>query len=227
MKLLVVEDDRRIAQSLKTGLTDEGYAVDVEYDGAAGLAAAMGDEYDGVILDGMLPELDGVDLLRQLRQTGNSTPVLMLTARGTQRDIVTGLDSGADDYLVKPFAFEELLARLRALLRRPAASLGEILKAGDVVLDPARRVVTRADQAVDLSAKEFAILEYLLRNRGQTISKDKLIQHVWDFDADVLPNTVEVFVNYLRRKLDKPFPKSKPLIQTVRGVGYRIEADHD
>ena len=222
MKLLVVEDDERIARSQKAGLSDEGYAVDVEYDGVAGLAAALGDEYDVVILDGMLPEMDGLEVLAKLRGEGRSTPVLMLTARGARTDIVGGLDGGADDYLVKPFAFDELLARLRALLRRPTASLGEVLTADDVVLDPARRTVTRSGQAVDLSSKEFAILEYLLRNRGQTISKDKLIQHVWDFDADILPNTVEVFVNYLRRKLDKPFPKSRPLIQTVRGAGYMI-----
>lgn len=225
MKLLIVEDDERIARSLKLGLVDEGYAVDIEHDGAAGLSSALGDDYDVIVLDGMLPEMDGLEVLKRLRDSGKSTPVLMLTARGSQRDIVGGLDTGADDYLIKPFAFDELLARLRALLRRPVASLGEVLQAADVVLDPARRVVTRDGQLVDLSSKEFAILEYLLRNRGQTVSKDKLIQHVWDFDADILPNTVEVFVNYLRRKLDKPFPKSKPLIQTVRGAGYIIEAD--
>lgn len=225
MKLLIVEDDERIARSLKVGLTDEGYAVDVEQDGVAGLSSALADDYDAIVLDGMLPEMDGLELLKNLRDGGKSTPVLMLTARGSQRDIIGGLDSGADDYLVKPFAFDELVARLRALLRRPATSLGEVLQADDVVLDPARREVTRDGQIVELSSKEFAILEYLLRNRGQTISKDKLIQHVWDFDADILPNTVEVFVNYLRRKLDKPFPKSKPLIQTVRGAGYVIEAD--
>lgn len=227
MKLLIVEDDRRIADSLKAGLVDEGYAVDVEYDGAAGLAAALGDSYDMVVLDGMLPELDGLDVLKQLRDSGDSTPVLMLTARARQRDIVGGLDGGADDYLVKPFAFEELLARIRALLRRPTTSLGEVLTAQDVTLDPARRSVTRAGKPVDLSAKEFAILEYLLRNRGQIVSKEKLIQHIWDFDADILPNTVEVFVNYLRRKLDKPFPGSRSLIKTVRGAGYTIGADDD
>lgn len=227
MRLLIVEDDSRIAGSLKAGLVDEGYAVDVEHDGAVGLAAALGDEYDAIILDGMLPELDGLEVLRQLRVGGKATPVLMLTARGAQSDIIGGLDGGADDYLVKPFSFEELLARLRAVLRRPTATLGEVLRASDVVLDPARRVVARAGQAVDLSAKEFAILEYLLRNRGQVVSKDTLIQHVWDFDADILPNTVEVFVTYLRRKIDKPFRKSRPLIQTVRGAGYMIRGDDD
>ena len=227
MRLLIVEDDSRIAGSLKAGLVDEGYAVDVEHDGAAGLAAALGDEYDAIILDGMLPELDGLEVLRQLRVGGKATPVLMLTARGAKSDIIGGLDGGADDYLVKPFSFEELLARLRAVLRRPTATLGEVLRASDVVLDPTRRVVTRAGQVVDLSAKEFAILEYLLRNRGQVVSKDTLIQHVWDFDADILPNTVEVFVTYLRRKIDKPFRKSRPLIQTVRGAGYMIRGDDD
>lgn len=227
MKLLVIEDDVRIAGSLKAGLSDEGYAVDVEHDGMAGLAAATGDEYDAIILDGMLPELDGMEVLRQLRNSGNTTQVLMLTARGTQSDIVKGLDGGADDYLVKPFSFDELLARLRALLRRPTAALGEVLKADDLELDPAQRVVTRAGQAIDLSAKEFAILEYLLRNRGQIVGKDKLIQHVWDFDADILPNTVEVFVAYLRRKIDKPFRKAKPLIKTVRGAGYTIRGSDD
>lgn len=225
MKLLLIEDDERIAGALKVGLSDEGYAVDVEHDGLAGLAAARGDDYDAIILDGMLPELDGLEVLRQLRESGKSTPVIMLTARGAQQDIIGGLDGGADDYLIKPFAFDELLARLRALLRRPSVSLGETLSADDVVLDPARRTVLRDGQPVALSTKEFAILEYLLRNRGQVVSKDKLIQQVWDFDADILPNTVEVFVNYLRRKLDKPFPKSRPLIQTVRGAGYMIKAD--
>lgn len=227
MKVLVVEDDRRIAAALKTGLSDEGYAVDVEHDGAAGLAAAEGDSYDAIILDRMLPERDGMEVLKTLRAAGNTTPIMMLTARGAPSDIVGGLDGGADEYVVKPFGFEELLARLRALLRRPSTALSQVLRARDVTLDPATHQVTRAGRTIDVSAKEFAILQYLLRHQNIVVSKETLMQHVWDFDADILPNTVEVFVAYLRRKIDKPFAKSKPLIETVRGAGYIIRSDDD
>lgn len=223
MRILVVEDEKRIAVALKEGLEQESYAVDIVLDGSEGYAAAAAEAYDLIILDIMLPGIDGYTICRKLRADGKSTPILMLTAKGQIRDIVQGLDTGADDYLAKPFSFEVLLARVRALLRRPADSSGEILKSADLMLEPASHKVTRAGRAVDLSSKEYALLEYLLRNKGKVQSKNTIISHVWDFDADILPNTVEVFVAYLRAKIDKPFKGKPALIQTVRGFGYRLE----
>lgn len=223
MKILVVEDEHRIAQALKVGLSDEGYAVDVAYDGDEGYRTAMADEYDVIIMDVMMPVMDGVEASRKLREEGNHTPILMLTARSQPDDIVTGLDAGADDYLPKPFSFDVLLARVRALLRRPNDTQDPVLSVDDLELDVARHVVTRDGQDVHLSGKEYAILEYLLRNKGRIVSKDNIINHVWNFDADVLPNNVEVFITYLRAKIDKPFKGSRPLIQTVRGFGYVIK----
>lgn len=223
MRILVVEDEKRIAAALKEGLMQESYAVDVALDGEDGFAAARAEDYDLIILDVMLPGMDGLTICRKLRVEGKSTPVLMLTARGQIRDIVQGLDTGADDYLAKPFSFEVLLARVRALLRRPTESAGEILRSADLALEPAAHKVTRAGQTVTLSSKEYALLEYLLRNKGKVLSKNNIISHVWDFDADILPNTVEVFVTYLRAKIDKPFKPRPALIQTVRGFGYRLE----
>jgi DNA-binding response OmpR family regulator len=171
----------------------------------------------------MLPGLNGFEVCRRLRAAANHTPVLMLTARGQSRDVVQGLDTGADDYLTKPFSFEVLLARVRALLRRPRDSLGEVLRAADLELDTVAKQAKRAGQPIKLSAKEYALLEYLLRNQDKVLSKNNIMTHVWDFDADILPNTVEVFIAYLRNKVDKPFA-GPPLIQTVRGFGYKLDA---
>jgi len=222
MKLLVVEDEHKIANAIKQGLEQESYAVDVAYDGDQGLANALTESYDLMILDRMLPgSVDGIAICKQVRQKGIHTPVLMLTAKDQINDRVVGLDSGADDYLVKPFAFEELLARIRALLRRPKDTASPILRVKDLSLDPASFSVKRHDKTINLSKREFALLEYLMRNKGRILSKQNIINHVWDFDADVLPNTVEVYMGYLRQKIDKPF-KGAALIHTVRGFGYRL-----
>lgn len=224
MKILIVEDEHKIAGALKRGLEQEAYAVDLAYTGPDGLASALAVEYDALILDRMLPGLEGASICRALRKQNIHTPILMLTAKDTVADRVSGLDAGADDYLVKPFAFEELLARLRALLRRPPESAGAVLTLGDLELDPANRTVTRQDQNINLSSTEYALLEYLLRNQGKTVSKDQIISHVWDYDADILPNTVEAYIGYLRGKIERPFG-DKPLIKTLRGFGYRLEAE--
>lgn len=223
MRLLVVEDEHRIAQAIKEGLEQESYAVDVCRDGQDGYNTASASEYDAILLDVMLPEMNGFEVCKRLRQDGNHTPILMLTAKDQNRDVVQGLDTGADDYLAKPFSFEVLLARIRALLRRPQGRIDEILKAGDLTLNPSSREVRRAGKSIALSNKEYAILEYLLRNQGKVLSRNNIMTHVWDFDAGILPNNVEVFIAYLRAKIDKPFGGSK-LIQTVRGFGYKIEA---
>ena len=221
MRILLIEDDIAISRLLKEGLEDESYAVDVAHDGSEGYRTAVADEYDVIILDILLPGMNGYDVCRALRHDGNKTPILMLTARDAERDIVEGLDTGADDYLAKPFSFDVLLARIRALLRRPNEKLEEILQVGDLKLDPSLKKVTRASQEINLTAKEYGVLEYLMRNKGKVLSKEQIISHVWDFDADVLPNNVELFIMFLRRKIDKPF-KSK-LIHTVSGFGYKLE----
>lgn len=221
MRVLLIEDDVTIARLLKEGLEDESYAVDIARDGSEGYRTAAADDYDVIILDIMLPEMNGYEVCRSLRNDGSKTPILMLTARDAERDIVEGLDTGADDYLAKPFSFDVLLARIRALLRRPNEKLEEILQVGDLKLDPSLKKVTRASQEINLTAKEYGVLEYLMRNKGKVLSKEQIISHVWDFDADVLPNNVELFIMFLRRKIDKPF-KSK-LIHTVSGFGYKLE----
>ncbi len=221
MKILVVDDEHRIARSIKQGLEQEGYAVDVEHDGEAGYLAASAESYDAIVLDVMMPAMNGYEVVRKLRSDGNHTPILMLTAKDQARDVVGGLDAGADDYLAKPFSFDVLTARLRAVLRRPQASLDTVLSVHDLQLDTVSHTVTRAGKAIALSVKEFAILEYLLRHKNTIVSKQSLMSHVWDFDADILPNNVEVFINYLRRKVDKPF-RGSALIQTVRGFGYVV-----
>lgn len=221
MRILLVEDEHKIAQAIKQGLEQEAYAVDVAYDGEAGLNSALNDEYDAILLDVMLPKQSGLTVCREIRAAGNHTPILMLTARGQSRDIVQGLDNGADDYLPKPFSFEVLLARMRALLRRPAESLSETLQVADLTLNTVTKEVSRSGQPIQLSAKEYALLEYLLRNEYKVLSKNNIMTHVWDFDADILPNTVEVFIAYLRAKVDKPF-QGPSLIQTVRGFGYKL-----
>lgn len=220
MRILVVEDEHKIANALKRGLEQEAYAVDVSYDGDDGRAMATTEPYDLVILDRMLPgNYDGITILQEMRSEGIHTPVLLLTAKDSVRDRVQGLDSGADDYLVKPFAFEELLARVRALLRRPQDQADTILRHGDLELDPANFSVKRGNTPIMLTHKEFGLLEYFMRNPGRLLTKDMITQHVWDYDADILPNTVEVYVGYLRNKVEKPF-KGKPLIKTRRGFGY-------
>jgi len=223
MRVLVIEDEHKIANAIKQGLMQEKYAVDVEYDSDSGLAAALSEDYDMMIIDRMLPgTMEGLDICKQLRAHGNHTPILLLTAKGQVHDKVQGLNAGADDYLVKPFSFEELLARIRALLRRPQENKGNELKVHDLTLDTINYEVKRNGQPIELSAKEFALLEYMMRNTGQVLSKDKIISHVWDFDADILPNTVEVYVGYLRSKIDKPFSGDPKLIHTLRGFGYRL-----
>lgn len=224
MKLLVVEDEHKIANALRDGLTQESFAVDVVYDGRDGLAAATAEDYDLLILDVMLPGMSGLAICQQLRDEANHVPILMLTAKDQTRDIVNGLNAGADDYLVKPFSFEELLARLRALLRRPHDSLGDNLSAVDLTLDTISKRVTRGTTGIPLSSKEYALLEYLLRNKGKVLSKQNIIHHVWNFDADILPNNVEVFIAYLRAKIEKPFRGEPAIIRTVRGFGYTIDA---
>ena len=221
MRILLIEDDVAIARSLKEGLEDETYAVDVAHDGDEGYRTATADDYDAIILDIMLPSMNGYKVCQALRQDGKRMPILMLTARDAERDIVKGLDTGADDYLAKPFSFEVLLARLRAILRRPNEKLGEVLRVGDLTLDPSLKKVTRASQEISLTTKEYGVLEYLMRNTGKVLSKEQIIAHVWDFDADILPNNVELFIMFLRRKVDKPF--GKKLIHTVPGFGYKLE----
>jgi two-component system, OmpR family, response regulator len=224
MRILLVEDEPKIAAALKRGLAQESYAVDLVDNADDGLDAALSGEHDMVILDRMLPgAFDGLEICRQMRVHGLNIPVIMLTAKDKIGDRVIGLDAGADDYLVKPFAFEELLARIRALLRRPAEAMSDVLVAGDLTYDTASRKVIRAGAVVGLSAREQALLEYLMRNQGRVLSKDQIIAHVWDFDADVLPNTLEVYIGYLRNKLERPFG-GRPLIHTLRGVGYKLEA---
>ena len=222
MRLLVIEDDHKIANAIKKGLNQESYAVDVSFDGKDGLATALTIEYDLVIIDRMLPGVDGIKVCQALRAKKINTPILFLTAKDKISDRVEGLNAGADDYLIKPFAFEELIARVRALLRRPSKTDEIILQIGDLSLDPAKFEVFRKKIKVQLSSKEFALLEYMMRNPDRILTKDNIIAHVWDYDADILPNTVEVYVGYLRNKIDRPFPKSPNLIKTARGFGYKI-----
>lgn len=221
MRILVVEDEHKIANSIKQGLEQEKYAVDVVYSGAEGLDFALSEDYDLIILDRLLPELDGIEITKKLRIQNIHTPILILTAKGQIEDKVEGLDSGADDYMTKPFAFAELLARVRALSRRPKNSTGNILKVEDLTLDNTTYEVRRGDKIIKLSNKEFTLLEYLMRHQNKIISKEQIMNHVWDYDADILPNTVEVFIKHLRDKIDPPPFKTK-LIHTVRGFGYKI-----
>ncbi len=220
MRILVVEDEVKIAAAVKRGLELQGYAVDMVHDGPTGYSYATSGDYDLVVLDRMLPGMDGMEVCQKLRSADVHTPILMLTARGTIGDKVEGLNIGADDYLVKPFSFDELTARVRALLRRPAASSGTIMKVDNLELDPVKFVVSRAGQNIKISHKEFLMLEYFMHHAGQVITKETLITHIWNEDADILPNTVEVYVGYLRNKIDRAFPHEKQLLQTRRGFGY-------
>jgi len=222
MKILVVEDEHKIANLIKQGLEQEHYVVDVSYEGTSGYDLAISESYDVIILDRLLPGMDGLTICKELRKHGNHTPVLMLTAKKQLEDKVEGLNAGADDYLSKPFAFEELLARIKALSRRPKKTLANIFSVADLTLDTDSYEVKRNKETIALSSKEFALLEYLMRHANKTLKKDQIISHVWNYDTDILPNTVEVFIGYLRNKIDKPFRNKKSLIHTVRGFGYKI-----
>ena len=221
MKILVIEDEAKIADLLKRGIENSGYAVEIAGTGAAALDLLHTVVYDLIILDLMLPDLDGFELLRKIRNRRTTAPVLILSARDGVNDRVNGLEAGADDYLVKPFAFVELVARIRALLRRGSPT-PERLQVGDLVLDCIRRRVTRAGQLIELAPKEFAILEYMMRNQGRPLSRTMIVEHVWDLDYDGLTNIVDVYIRHLRGKIDDRFPKK--MIQTVRGVGYLLES---
>jgi len=223
MRVLLIEDEHKIARALKKALEQERYAVDIAYDGDEGHAMATTEPYDVAIIDRMLPgEYDGMAIVRDMRAAKIHTPVLLLTALGSVKDKAEGLDTGADDYLTKPFALEELLARIRALMRRPKEQQPSVLQAGDLTLNTITYEVKRGDTSVQLTGKEFALLEYLLRNQDRPLPKELIISHVWDYDADILPNTVEVYIKYLRTKIDQPF--ETPLIHTIRGFGYKLQA---
>src|ERR1700686_5173850 len=220
MRILIVEDEKRIQEFLSRGLESAGYAVDVAGNGATAIDLVHGTEYDLIILDLMLPDMDGLAVLQKVRNRKSSPPVLILSARDAVDDRVKGLDLGADDYLTKPFAFVELLSRVRALLRRGQPT-PERLQVGDQALDCIRRKVTRANENVELAPKEFSILEYLMRNRGRPLSRTMIVERVWDMDYDGLTNIVDVYIRHLRSKIDDKYPTK--LIQTVRGIGYMIE----
>jgi two-component system, OmpR family, response regulator len=220
MRVLVVEDERRLATSLRNGLEAEGFAVDVAPDGGQALWFARENEYDAILLDIMLPVLNGYKVCETLRNEQNWTPILMLTAKDGEWDQVEALDTGADDYVTKPFSFDVLLARLRSLLRRGRHERPTSLTAGDLVLDPATRQVTRRDAVLRLTAREMSLLEFLLRRKGEVVTKQQILAHVWDFSFEGDPNIVEVYVARLRRKIDRPFGLDS--IETVRGAGYRL-----
>lgn len=220
MRILVVEDDHKIANAIKRGLERQSYAVDVCYEGTEGEAMATTEPYDLVILDRMLPGMDGMQILKSIRESTIHTPVLLLTAKDKVLDRAEGLNAGADDYLGKPFAFVELIARVRALLRRPQEALDTTMESDGVELDRDNFTAKRSGKTVELTAKEFALLDYLMSQNGKIVTKDQIMQHVWDYDADILPNTVEVYIGYLRAKIDKAFAELPKLINTRRGFGY-------
>ncbi|MFD2421923.1 response regulator transcription factor [Amycolatopsis pigmentata] len=222
MRVLVVEDERPFAETLRRGLIAEGFSVDLAHTGPEGLWAATEQTYDVIVLDIMLPEMSGYEVLKRLRATERWTPVLMLTAKDGEYDEADAFDLGADDYLTKPFSYVVLLARLRALLRRGAPARPAVLTAGDLRLDPAARTVHRGQTEIELTAREFGLLEYLLRRRGEALTKNDILTHVWDAHYEGDENVVEVYIGYLRRKIDTPF--GKHTIETLRGVGYRLSA---
>jgi heavy metal response regulator len=225
MRILIVEDEAGVAGFVEQGLTEAGYAVDVARDGSEGLEYALAFEYDVMVLDIMLPKMNGLDLLHEIRDKRVKVPVLLLTARDGVDDRVKGLDVGADDYLIKPFAFPELLARIRALLRRPPLQSGNLLSMNDLEMDVTRREVRRAGKKIELSPREFSLLELLLRHPNQVLTRTQIVEHVWNFDFYGETNVVDVYIGYLRRKIDSGFVP--PLIQTVRGVGYRLSDAQD
>src|SRR3977135_2852105 len=220
MRLLVVEDSPKMAGLLRRGLTEEGYAVDVVGNGVDGVWLATEESFDAIVLDVVLPDIDGFEVCRRLRRANRGAPLLMLTARDDVSDRVRGLDAGADDYLIKPFAFEELFARVRSLVRRGPHGRLPLLVNGDLVLDPAEHSVRRGNQPVSLTPKEFALLHYLMQHPGDALTRARLLEHVWDFAFDGDPNIVDVYVGYLREKIDRPFGRAS--LETVRGVGYRV-----
>jgi two-component system, OmpR family, response regulator len=225
MRVLVVEDESKMADLLRRGLQEDGFAVDLAANGEDGSWMGIENDYDVILLDVMLPDVDGFEVCRRLRAAGRWAPVLMLTARAGVQDRVAGLDAGADDYLTKPFSFDELLARVRALLRRGPSERPPVLSIGDLVLDPATRRVSRGDEEIDLTPKEFALLELFLRNAGEALSRARILEHVWDFAYDGDSNVVDVYIRYLREKIDRPFGRRS--IETVRGVGYRLRRSPD
>lgn len=225
MRILVVEDEHRIAHSLQKGLEQEKYAVDVAYTGTEGYDLASTEEYDLIILDIMLPEMDGITICKKIREQKIHTPVLLLTAKSQIHDKVRGLDTGADDYLTKPFSFEEFLARVRALVRRRGTETQLELSVDDLSMNIQHFEVKRGEVSISLTNKEFSLLEFLMMKKGVIVTKDQIIQHVWNFDANILPNTVEVYVKKLRDKIDGQFPEKKQLIKTIRGFGYRLGGD--
>lgn len=230
MKILLIEDEKRIAQYIQQGLEHKSYVVDVAHDGERGLNLALVEEYDLIILDWMLPKTSGIEILQELRASQIQTPVIMLTAKALVEDRVQGLDHGADDYLTKPFAFTELLARIRAVSRRTNCASGNghdastptQLTAGGLTMDLKQCQVRRYKQKIKLTKKEFALLEFLLRNQGQILNKYQILDRVWSYDSDITVNTVQVYIGYLRKKIDKPFPDRPKLIKTVRGFGYKL-----
>ena len=220
MRILVIEDNHRLSYELKRGLMHEGYAVDAAYDGDAGLTFAESASYDAIILDILLPVKDGLEVCHTLRKRGCTVPILMLTARDAINDRVRGLDSGADDYLVKPFALSELLARLRALLRRTSTQKTPVLCVGDLIVDPATHRVVRGGHQIELTTMLFSLLEYFMRHPNHVLSHDMIANHIWSYDAPGTPNAIEVYIRRLRRKIDDPFEVK--LLETVRGAGYRL-----
>ena len=218
MKILVVEDEKKVAGFIKRGLEEEQYEVTVAHDGAEGAKLAVEGEYNLIVLDVMLPKKDGLTIVKEMREAGKRTPVLMLTAKTTTEDIVSGLDAGSDDYLTKPFAFAELTARVRALLRREGQDRGAEITFADLRLDPVSHKVWRSGKEIDLTAKEYGLLEYLMRNPNTVLSRAMIADHVWDYAFDSFTNIIDVYVNYLRKKVDKDYPVK--LIHTVRGQGY-------
>ncbi len=221
MRILVVEDEKKVASFIKKGLEEEHYAVDIAYDGEEGLALAEINEYDLILLDIMLPKLDGMEVLRRIRGNGSSVPILMLTAKDSVEDIVSGLDSGSDDYLTKPFSFAELVARVRALLRRKTKEKTDLLTIGDLSLSTSTHRVKRGGREIELTAKEYALLEYFMRNPNRILTRTLITEHVWDYHFDPSTNVIDVYVNYLRKKIDQGFEKK--LIHTIRGSGYMIK----
>jgi DNA-binding response OmpR family regulator len=224
MQILIIEDEPKIAQLLRRGLLEDNYAIDIATDGQIGIDKFSVNEYDLVILDRMLPKLDGLAVCREMRKLNTDVPIIMLTAKGETEDKIAGLDSGADDYITKPFAFGELTARIRALLRRGSVASPMVLTLADLTLDPARREVVRGGTVLLLTAREYALLEYLLRNQNMSLSKTQILEHVWDYNYDGLSNIVETYVKYLRKKLQVT-PTSLPLIHTIRGYGYVIKVE--
>ncbi len=222
MRILVIEDEKKVASFIKKGLEEEHYAVDTAYDGETGLSMAGVNDYDLIVLDLMIPKIDGLEVLKRIRSSKNNVPILILTARNTAEDIVKGLDSGCDDYLTKPFNFMVLLARIRALLRREKIEKEPFIKIADLILSPVTHKVTRRGIEIDLTSKEYALLEYFMRNPDRVLTRTMISEHVWDYHFDSLTNVIDVYVNYLRKKIDRDFePK---LINTIRGVGYILSS---